>query len=97
GITTLLNPISCDPPVMLHVREEALLRSDGVIETTGVHILVHEHGTLHASGRAIEMRRTTVRALHQIVGYVKCRALECSIAEVRSVDREYRWSFGEVS
>ncbi|CAM9323039.1 unnamed protein product, partial [Ectocarpus sp. 12 AP-2014] len=62
GTTTLLNSISCDPPMLLHVKENALLRSNGVVDTKGIHFTVHEHGSLTVHASAVEIKRTKVRA-----------------------------------
>ncbi|CAM9808081.1 unnamed protein product [Ectocarpus sp. 6 AP-2014] len=67
GTTTLLNSISCDPPVLLHVRENALLRSNGVVDTNGIHFAVHEHGSLTVRASAVEIRRTKVRAFPRYI------------------------------
>ncbi|CAM9700583.1 unnamed protein product [Ectocarpus sp. 13 AM-2016] len=57
GTTILLNSISCDPPVLLHVKENALLGSNGVVDTKGIHFAVHEHGSLTMDASAVDMKR----------------------------------------
>ncbi|CAM9757694.1 unnamed protein product [Ectocarpus sp. 12 AP-2014] len=62
GTTTVLNSILCDPSVLLHVEENALLWSNGVVDTKPIHFAVHEHGSLTVYASAVEIKRTEVRA-----------------------------------